>query len=61
MDGTDFEALMKFPCLFTYEGLDVTGSIGRISEVRSNNRRLEIIYTLPSIYPKIVMNGRKGL
>ena len=36
VDGTDFEALTKFPCLFTYEGLDVMGSIGRISEVRSN-------------------------
>ena len=59
IDGTDFDALMKFPCLFTYEGRDVTGSIGRISEVRSGNGRLEIIYTLPNIYPKIVMNEER--
>ena len=59
IDGTDFDALMKFPCLFTYEGRDVTGSIGRISEVRSDNQRLEIIYTLPDIYPKIVMNEER--
>ena len=58
-DGTDFDALMKLPCLFTCEGLDVTGSIGRISEVRSDNRRFEIIYTLPNIYPKIVINEER--
>ena len=58
-NGIDFEALKKFPCLFTYEGLNVTGSIGRISEVRSNNRRFEIKYTLPSNYPKIVMNEER--
>ena len=57
--GIDFDALMKFPCLFTYEGLDVAGSIGRISEVRSDSRRFEIIYTLPSIYPKIVINEER--
>ena len=59
IDGTDFGALMKFPCLFTYEGIDVTGSIGRISEVRSDSQRFEIIYTLPNIYPKIVMNEER--
>ena len=32
------------------------GSIGRISEVRSDNRRLEIINTLPDNYPKIAIN-----
>lgn len=57
--GIDFDALMKFPCLFTYEGLDVAGSIGRISEVRSDSQRFEIIYTLPSIYPKIVINEER--
>ena len=59
IDGTDFDSLIKFPCLFTYEGRDVTGSIGRISEVRWDNRRFEIIYTLPNIYPKIVMNEER--
>ena len=54
-DGPDFEALMKLPCLFTYEGLNVVGSIGTISDVRADNRRFEIIYTLPNIYPKVVM------
>ena len=32
------------------------GSIGRISEVRSDRRRLEITYALPSTYPQIRMN-----
>ena len=52
----DFDALMKLPCLFTYEGHDVVGSIGRISEVRSDNRRFEIAYSLPSNYPRIRLN-----
>ena len=52
----DFDALTKLPCLFTYEGYDVVGSIGRISEVRSDGRRCQITYTLPSIYPRIPIN-----
>ena len=59
IDGTDFDALIRLPCLFTYEGLDVTGSIGRISEVRSDIGRFEITYTLPNIYPKIAMNEER--
>ena len=55
-DNPDFDALLKLPCLFTYEGSEVVGSIGRISDVRSDNGRLEIIYTLPDIYPKIAVN-----
>ena len=55
-DGPDFDALMTFPCLFTYEGYDVLGSIGRVSDVRSQNRRLEIAYALPSNLPKIRLN-----
>lgn len=58
-DGPDFDALMKLPCLFTYEGIDVVGAIGRINEVRSDNRRFEITYALPNIYPKIVMNEER--
>ena len=55
--GPDFDALMKLPCLFTYEGHDVVGSIGRaISEVRSDNQRFEIAYSLPSNYPRIRLN-----
>lgn len=54
--GPDYDALAKLPCLFTYEGIDVVGSIGRISEVRSDTRRFEIAYALPNVYPKIVMN-----
>ena len=59
IDGIDFDALIKLPCLFTYEGRDVTGSIGRISEVKSDSRALEITYTLPHIYPKIVMEEER--
>ena len=59
IDGIDFDALIKLPCLFTYEGRDVTGSIGRISEVRSDSRTLEITYTLPHTYPKIVINEER--
>lgn len=51
--GPDFDALVKLPCLFTYEGFEVVGSIGRISEVRSDGGQPRIIYTLPSIYPRI--------
>ena len=58
-DGPDFGALMKLPCLFTYEGIDVVGSIGRISEVRSDNRQFEIIYALPNFYPKIRLNEER--
>lgn len=58
-DGPDFDALKNLPCLFTYEGLEVAGSIGRISEVRADNRRFEIMYTLPNIYPKVVMTEER--
>ena len=58
-DGPDFDALMKLPCLFTYEGFDVVGSIGRISEVRPDNRRFEITYALPTIYPKVRLNEER--
>ena len=33
MAAPDFDALTRLPCLFTYEGFDAMGSIGRISEV----------------------------
>ena len=49
----DFDALMELPCLFTYEGFDVVGHIGRISEVRVESGLFQIRYTLPEIYPKI--------
>ena len=52
-DGPDFDALMTLPCLFTYEGFDVAGSIGTINEVRSQNRRMEIAYALPTNLPKV--------
>ena len=48
----DFDALMKLPCLFTYEGYDVVGSIGRISDVRPDGGKYQIAYTLPNIYPQ---------
>ena len=55
-DGPDFDALAKLPCLFTYEGFDVVGSIGRITEVRADGRKCQITYTLPNVYPSISMN-----
>lgn len=58
-DGPNFDALMKFPCLFTYEGIDVVGVIGRINEVKWDKWRFEIAYTLPKIYPKIVINEER--
>ena len=53
----DFDALMKLPCLFTYEGVDAVGAIGRISEVRFEGRTFEITYTLPPVYPPMRMNS----
>ena len=58
-DRPDFEALMKLPCVFTYEGIDVVGSIGWISDVRSGNGRFEITYALPNSYPKIRLNEER--
>lgn len=55
-DSPDFDALIKLPCLFTYEGRDVVGVIGRISSVTSYDRRLELVYSLPKEYPKIRIN-----
>lgn len=53
-DGVpDFGALMELPCLFTYEGFDVAGYIGRISTVTFEGRTFEITYTLPNVYPTI--------
>ena len=49
----DFDALMKLPCLFTYEGRDVVGAIGRISSIMSHGRGLELVYSIPNEYPKI--------
>ena len=59
-DGPNFDALKRLPCLFTYEGFDVEGYIGRISEVRVARRKSEIIYNLPNIYPKIRINEDTG-
>ncbi len=56
-DGPDFDELRKLPCLFTYEGIDVVGSIGTINEIKPRSRRLEIYYTLPAIYPKLRLVG----
>ncbi|MCY3545126.1 MAG: toll/interleukin-1 receptor domain-containing protein [Chloroflexi bacterium] len=58
----DFDVLTKLPCLFTYEGSEVIGSIGRISEVRSDyGGKYQIIYTLPNIYPGIPINDETVL
>ena len=52
----DYEALTKLPCLFTYEGTEVTGSLGWISEVVSADVHLRIVYSLPDAYPRLRMN-----
>ena len=53
----DFDALIKLPCLFTYEGRDVTGAIGRINRVTPHGRGPELVYSLPAEYPRIRMNS----
>ena len=53
----DFDALMKFPCLFTYEGRDVIGAIGRIGSITSDVQGSELVYSLPAEYPRIRMNS----
>ena len=55
-DGPDFEALKELPCLFTYEGTNVAGAIGRITEVARRGTIFEINYILPPGYPTIRMN-----
>ena len=49
----DFEAMKELPCLLTYEGTDVVGSIGYITDVRNDNGPFTITYNLPSVYPRI--------
>ncbi len=52
-DSPDFNALIKNPCLFTYEGRDAIGEIGWIGSATSYARGLELVYSLPKEYPKI--------
>ena len=52
----DFDALIKLPCLFTYEGWDVTAAIGHIARATPQGNGLELVYSLPDEYPKIRMN-----
>lgn len=52
----DFDALKEFPCLFTYEGHSVTGTIGIIRSAKMQNEFIKLTYTLQSEYPKIPMN-----
>ena len=55
--GPDFAALARLPCLFTYEGDDVVGRIGRITDVRLNGGRLGIMYNLSRTYPRVAMDN----
>ena len=52
----DFEVLKTLPCVFTYEGHDTVGSIGWISQIWVAGSEHHISYTLPSVYPKILIN-----
>lgn len=54
--GPDFPALMRLPCLFTYEGEDVVGRMGRITDVRTRGSRLGITYSLSQSYPRVAMD-----
>ena len=55
-EGPDLQALTALPCLFTYEGDDVVGRIGRIVNHRTKAGNLEIFYELPQHYPPIALN-----
>ena len=55
----DFNALIKFPCLFTYEGYGVQASIGWIRRVQPGGPSLGIEYFLPDIYPKLALDGQR--
>ena len=52
----DFDELKEFPCLFTYEGNDVIGAIGRIQSVRSKGNEVQLTYFLLDGCPKISIN-----
>ena len=56
-DGPNLAALTELPCLFTYEGDDVVGRIGKIVNSRSKSQGLEIFYELPSHYPQIALDN----
>lgn len=60
-NSPDFAALMRLPCLFTYEGKDVSGAIGRISRVTPQAGGIELIYSLPSHYPRLRLNSDEML
>ena len=52
----DFDELTNLPCLFTYEGNDVIGTIGYIQSVRSKGNEVELTYFLLDRYPQISIN-----
>ena len=53
----DFDKLKKLPCLFTYEGNDVIGTIGYIQSVKRKGNEVELTYFLQDGYPKISLKG----
>ena len=55
----DFDALIKLPCLFTYEGHGVQASIGWICRVQPGSQALGIEYFLPDIYPKLALDEQR--
>lgn len=52
----DLDALKKLPCLFTYEGQSVTGTIGTIQSAKIQYGDVVLAYTLQHEFPKISMN-----
>ena len=55
----DFDALIKLPCLFTYETYNVPASIGWISRIQPGRRAFGIEYYLPDVYPKLTLDEQR--
>lgn len=55
----DFDEMRKLPCLFTYEGNEVVGRIGWISQVSNQGRQFNITYRLDDNCPRIPMNKER--
>ena len=55
-DGPNFDELKELPCLFSYEGMDVVGTIGRIISTKNKGNSVDVTYALLNEYPRITIN-----
>ena len=55
----DFGALVKLPCLFTYEESRVPAYIGWIIKVEVHRRSLRIEYYIPDVYPRLELDSQR--